>query len=156
MSNSIPTDIRKDYYKTDGQYVDLIAFVVTHEDESLYFVNDWDTLTYNSQVYEAAPFEATPPNEDDSNRATASLSISDVQGKIYPLVRQYNSLDFTLQLFAVSPTGVVTLTQEWTGLKLQKGSWNSSKSTFTLSRKNVGLNSFPKTKMNSTTLPNII
>lgn len=155
MSREIPDSILEQLYSLNPNSVDLVIARVYYGEDVTYLVSNYVNITYDGQEYTAAPFKIVLPDDKESEDVAATLEISDVQGVLYGIIRNHDSLNAEFELISRATDLSFTSISVYPNFKLTSATWNTSTATFTLNRDDATIYSFPKDLMDNTTLPNL-
>lgn len=151
MSRNIPDEVLQDLYSLNSTSIEFLLLRIFYNNQTLYLVNNFKDITYNSQVYTALPFKVTLPDDKDQEDEGAKLQIADINGEIFTIVRTVDELSAEFEIITKRSDNSMISLQEYKYFKLSTVSWDSSQVTFTLTSDDALVYSFPKDTMDNYT-----
>ena len=155
MSRDISQGNLEQLYSLESENAELILLRIYFNNEVLYIARNFTDITFNGQVYTALPFDITLPDENDNGSNSAELSISDVGGEIYGIIRTTDELTAEFEIISQTVLGAQSSIAIFPNMRLSSASWEDTNATFNLFREDEGIYSFPKDKMDNTRFPGL-
>lgn len=155
MSRDISQDNLEQLYSLNSENAEILLLRISYDNQTLYFARNFIDITFNSQLYTALPFDITLPDENETGSNSAELSIADVNGDIYQIIRTVDELTAEFEVISQAVGGAQNSIAIFPNMRLANASWDEKGSTFNLFREDEGMYSFPQSKMDNILLPGL-
>ena len=110
MARTISAGMREQLYRpqTNACYLTLMEFYSDDLTESIYLVNNNESITHNSQEYSPYNFNFTLPDEDESQALNTQITISNIDRRLTIALRSVrNPLNVRVRIIEASSPDTV-------------------------------------------------
>ncbi len=92
MPRDISTNAREQVHSSEIQDVILVALDIEHPDlDTIHVVDNTQSILWGATVYQASSFKFKPPQQEEGELRTASITLSNVDRNIVAAIRAINS-----------------------------------------------------------------